>query len=86
MQDAAVPVPTPRPALSPLLPRASDFITPPPQMDDEETPEVDASHHLQQATPDAALEDSLEHQVQRHAHENLKITQSYTLQTLRLPQ
>lgn len=77
MQDAAVSVPTPQPAPSPQLPRASDFITPPPQiLDDEDTPEVNAYRHLQQAPLDEALEESLEHEVQRPAHDNAKRNQS----------
>ena len=66
--EAEGPVPaalkTPVPGPSPQLPGQPDLITPPPQiLDDMVTPDVDASYHMQQNTPDEAPEDSTQQEV-----------------------
>lgn len=62
---AAASAQTPLPEPSPELPWQADLITPPPQvLDGIETPEVDASRHLQQDTPDEASEGPMQQEVQ----------------------
>ena len=63
--QATASVKTPLPGPSPKLPAQSDLVTPPAQiLDDAEVPEVDASHDMQQDTPDEVQKESTQQEVQ----------------------
>ncbi len=86
---ASARVKTPVPGPSPQLPGQPDLITPPPQiLGNMETPDLDASHHMQQDTPDEAPEAFMQQEVQSsptfvtatHSHafpESLQCSQQY---------
>ncbi|CAL5229737.1 g13117 [Coccomyxa viridis] len=83
---ASARVKTPVPGPSPQLPGQPDLITPPPQiLGNMETPDLDASHHMQQDTPDEAPEAFMQQETTAEKGETLEVGGSFIPRGKRTP-